>query len=92
MSPQAGCSTPVAQQLISEAHRASAPGSDTGRAGLDVDGGPVRAIRPETEHSFLWPTAVRHQQLQLAVPFNEHTRSTEGGRRFDADGSAPGGG
>lgn len=88
---QVGCSTPVAQQLVSEAHRAPAPGSIALRAGLEVDGGPVRTVCPETEHLLLRPPAVRHQQLQLAGPFNVHAGSAERGRRFDADSGAPGG-
>lgn len=89
---QVGCSTPVAQQLISEALHAPAPGSISLRAGLEIDGGPVRTIWPETEHLLLWPPSVRHQQLQLPGPFNEHAGSTERGRRLDADSGAPGGG
>lgn len=89
---QVGCSTPVAQQFISEAHRASAPGSIALRAGLEVDGGSARAICPETEHLLLRPLAVRHQQLQHSGAFNEHAGSAERRRRFDADGGAPGGG
>lgn len=87
-----GFSTLVAQQLISEAHRASAPVSIALRAGLEVDGGPVRTICPETEHLPRGPLAVRHQQLQLSGAFNEYAGSAERRRRFDADGGAPGGG
>lgn len=87
-----GCSSPVAQQLISEAHRASAPGSITLRSGLEVDCGPVRTICPETEHLLLGPPVLCHQQLQLPGSFNEHAGSMERGRRFDADSGALGGG
>lgn len=86
-----GSSTPVAQQLISEANRASAPVSITGRAGLQIDSRFVWSVCPETEH-LLRPPAVGQQQLQLPSPFNEHVCSAERGRRFDADGGTPGGG
>lgn len=85
-------SAPVAQQLISETHPAAAPGSVGLRAGLQIDGGPVRTIWPETEHLLLGPPSVRHQQLQLTGPLDEHAGSAERRRRFDADGGASGGG
>lgn len=91
MNVQGECGTSVPQQLISEAHHASAPAIGL-RTGLDVDGGPVCTVGPETEDLVLRSPAVRHQQLQVAGPFNEHAGPAEGGRRFDADGSAPGGG
>ncbi len=85
---QVGCGTSVAHQLISEAHRASAPGSIALRAGLEVDGGPVWTICPETEHLLFGPPAVRHQRLQFPCPLNKYTDSAERGGRFDADGCA----
>jgi len=85
-----GCSTPVAQQLISEAHGASAPGSVTLRAGLEVDGGSVWTISPKTVHLMPGPPALGHQQLQLPGPLDEHAGSAERGGRFDADDGAPG--
>lgn len=86
---EGGASVP--QQLISEAHHASAPAIGL-RTGLDVDGGPVWTVRPETEDLLLRPPAVRHQQLQVAGPLYVDAGPAEGGRRFDADGAAPGGG
>lgn len=86
-----GSSAPVAQQLVSEANRASAPVAVAWRTGLEIDNGPVRPIRPETEHLARAP-AVGQQQLQAPVPLDEHARSAEGGRRFDAHGGAPDGG
>lgn len=91
MHGQAECGTSVSQQLISEAHRASAPAIGL-RTGLDVDGWPVWAVGPETEDPVLRSPAVRHQQLQVAGPFYVYAGPAEGGRRFDADGAAPGGG
>lgn len=49
MHVQAERGAPVPQQLVSEAHQASAPGVTSLRAGLEVDGGPVRTVRPEAE-------------------------------------------
>ena len=92
---QARSSAPVSQQLVSEAHRASAPGSISLRAGLEVDDGPVRTVRPETEHLLLGPPAAAaagHQQLELPGAFNEHAGSSERRGRLDAHGGAPGGG
>lgn len=86
---EGGASVP--QQLISEAHHASAPAIAL-RTGLDVDGGPVWTVRPETEDLLLRPPAVRLQQLQVAGPLYVDAGPAEGGRRFDADGAAPGGG
>jgi len=87
-----GHSAPVAQQLVSEAHRPAAPRANTLRAGLEVDGGPVGSIDPETEDLLLGPPALRLQQLQLPGPFDEHAGSTQRGRRLDAHGGAHGGG
>lgn len=93
---QVRSSAPVSQQLVSEAHRAPAPGSISLRAGLEVDDGPVRTVRPETEHLLLGPpaaaAAARRQQLELPGAFNEHTGSSERRGRLDADRGAPGGG
>lgn len=89
---QAECGASVPQQLVSEAHHASAPGFISLRTGLEVDGGPVWTLRPETEDLVLGPPAVRHQQLQLAGTFDVHARPAEGGPRFDAKGAAAGGG
>lgn len=91
MHVQVKCSTSVPQQLISEAHHASAPAIGL-RTGLDVDDGPVWTAGPETEDLVLGPPAVRHQQLQVAGPFYVHAGPAEGGRRFNADGAEPGGG
>lgn len=91
---QVRSSAPVSQQLVSETHRASAPGSISLRAGLEVDDGPVRTVRPETEHLLFGPlaAAARRQQLELPGAFNEHAGSSERRGRLDADRGAPGGG
>lgn len=87
-----GRSTPVAQQLISEAHRTSAPRPIALRAGLEVDSGPLRTLRPETPDLPLGQPALRHQQLELPGAFDEDAGAAQRGRRFDAHGGASGGG
>lgn len=85
---QVGRGAPVAQQLISEAHGAPAPGPVPLRAGLQVDDGPVGAVRPEAERL---PLAARGQQLQPPGPLREHAGPAEGRSGLDADrGGAPG--
>lgn len=83
---QDGCGAPVAQYLVPEPDQVSAPGSVAGRARLQVDGGPARAIQLQAEH--LIPRG--GEEFQLAGALRKHADAAQRGPGFDAHGAVPG--